>query len=36
MRKHTAAFAMEQGLHGEGSRAGEPDTSRDTPGISLN
>jgi hypothetical protein len=34
MRKHPTAFAMEKFLHGEGSRAGEPDASRDTHGSS--
>ena len=34
LKRHTA-FDMEKFLHGEGSRAGEPDASLDTHGISL-
>jgi transposase len=36
MLKHTTAFDLEKFLHGEGSRAGEPDASLDPHGISLN
>ncbi len=35
MLKRQTAFAMDTFLHGGGSRAGEPDPSLGTPGISL-